>query len=214
MSVRRAVFAASAAAAAGALLIGSGATYAAWSDSAESETTKIKAGSLTAAIDQQGPTNVKTGDNPSIVVSPGSNGIVPGVQAQRWTYTVTNSAESATAAAGTLDLAGTASNVDDYTAIRPYLRASATVDGTKKNIPNSAFTAAGFTHSVDLSKKLAPGDSATVTVDLSMPATAANSSGKKVNVASELLNRRSPGSGIQPVFTMKNSAQLTQAGKP
>ena len=91
MSLRRAVFAAAAAAAAGALLIGGGATYAAWSDSTESETTKVRAGTLEAEIAQSGPTSASTGSNPNIVVPAGSKGIIPGVQAQRWTYTVSNS---------------------------------------------------------------------------------------------------------------------------
>lgn len=214
MSFRRAVFAAAAAAAAGALLIGGGATYAAWSASTESETTKVRAGTLEAEIAQSGPTSVSTGSNPNIVVPAGSKGIIPGVQAQRWTYTVSNSTESATAAVGTLDIAGTPSSADDYAAVRTYLRASATVNGTKKDIPSSAFTTSGFTHKVDLGKTLKPGGTATVTLNLSMPATATNSAGKKVDVAVELLNRRSASLDVQSIFTMRNSLQLKQAGKP
>src|SRR5699024_10652272 len=106
MSLRRAVFAAAAAAAAGALLIGGGATYAEWSDSAESESSTVTAGTLTAGIAQSGPANVSTGSNPNIVVPTGSKGIIPGVQAQRWTYTVTNSTKSATSAVGTVEVVG------------------------------------------------------------------------------------------------------------
>ncbi|WP_167854340.1 SipW-dependent-type signal peptide-containing protein [Brevibacterium sp. S111] len=214
MSLRRAVFAAAVSAAAGALLIGGGVTYAAWSDSAESESTTVQAGTLTATIAQKGPTNESTGSNPSIVVTSGSNGIIPGAQAQRWTYTVTNSANSATAATGTLDIAGTPSSTDDYAVMRPYLRASTTINGTKKNIPDSAFSSSGFSYSVDLGKTLKPGDSLDIILDLSMPATATNSAGKKVDVAVELLNRRSANLDVQSIFTMKNSAQLKQAGKP
>ena len=205
MSLRRAVFAGAAAAAAGALLIGGGATYAAWSDSAESESSTVTAGTLTAGIVQNGPTNVST---------TGSKGLIPGVQAQRWTYTVTNSAKSATAAVGTVDIVGSPSNDNDYAAMRPYLRASTTVDGTKKDIPNSAFTSSGFSHKIDLGKTLKPGDAATVPLDLSIPATATNSAGKKVDLAVELLNRRSANLDVQSIFTMRNSLQLKQAGKP
>ena len=214
MSFRRAVFAAAAAAAAGALLIGGGATYAAWSDSAESESSTVTAGTLTAGIAQNGPTNVSTGSNPNIIVPTGSKGLIPGVQAQRWTYTVTNSAKSATAAVGALDIVGSPSNADDYAAMRTYLRASATIDGTKKDIPNSAFSSSGFSHKIDLGKTLKPGDAATVTLDLSIPATATNSAGKKVDLAVELLNRRSANLDVQSIFTMRNSLQLKQAGKP
>jgi alternate signal-mediated exported protein len=214
MSLRRAVFAAAAAAAAGALLIGGGATYAAWSDSAESESSTVTAGTLTAGIAQSGPANVSTGSNPNIVVPTGSKGIIPGVQAQRWTYTVTNSTKSATSAVGTVEVVGLPSNADDYAAMRSYLRASATVDGTKKDIPSSAFTSSGFSHKIDLGKTLKPGGTATLTLDLSMPATATNSAGKKVDVAVELLNRRSASLDVQSIFTMKNSLQLKQAGKP
>lgn len=214
MSLRRAVFAAAAAAAAGAMLIGGGATYAAWSDSAESESSTITAGTLTASIAQNGPTSVSTGSKPNIVVPAGSKGIIPGVQAQRWTYTVTNSTKSATAAVGTLDIAGTPSSADDYAAVRSYLRASASIDGTKTDIPSSAFTSSGFSHKVDLGKTLKPGGTATVTLDLSMPASATNSAGKTVDVAVELLNRRSASLDVQSIFTMRNSLQLKQAGKP
>ncbi|UZD62180.1 SipW-dependent-type signal peptide-containing protein [Brevibacterium sp. JSBI002] len=214
MSLRRAVFAAAAAAAAGALLIGGGATYAAWSDSAESETAKISAGSLEADISQSGPSDVSYGTNPSIYPSSGSKGIIPGVQAQRWTYTITNSTKSATAAVGTVDIVGSPSNDDDYAAMRSYLRASATIDGTKKVIPSSAFGSSGFSHKIDLGKTLKPGGTATFTLDLSMPATSTNSAGKKVDVAVELLNRRSASLDVQSIFTMRNSLQLKQAGKP
>ncbi|WP_423058394.1 SipW-dependent-type signal peptide-containing protein [Brevibacterium linens] len=214
MSLRRAVFAAAAAAAAGALLIGGGATYAAWSDSAESETTKVTAGTLEADITQSGPTDVSIGTNPSIYPTSGSKGIIPGVQSQRWTYTVTNSNESATSATGTLDITGSPSNADDYAAMRPYLRASTSIDGTKKDISTSSFTSTGFSHSVDLGKILKPNGSVKVTLELSMPATATNSAGKKVDVAVELLNRRSANLQVQSVFTMKNSVQLKQSDKP
>ncbi|MGO2863618.1 MAG: SipW-dependent-type signal peptide-containing protein, partial [Brevibacterium sp.] len=58
MSARRAVFAAAAAAVAGALLLGGNVTYAAWSDSANSETTTITAGTLEAEIKLTGPSSV------------------------------------------------------------------------------------------------------------------------------------------------------------
>ena len=67
---------------------------------------------------------------------------------------------------------------------------------------------------MDLGKTLKPGDSLDIILDLSMPATATNSAGKKVDVAVELLNRRSANLDVQSIFTMKNSAQLKQAGKP
>ena len=214
MSLRRAVLAAAAAAAAGALLIGGGATYAAWSDSTQPESTKITAGDLTAGITQKGPSDFKIGEDPSIVVAPGSRGIIPGAQAQRWTYTVVNSTKSATAATGAIDIAGTPSDVDDYEAVRHYLRASATIDGTTKDVPITAFGKSGFSHSVDLGKKLSPGESATVTLDLSIPATAADPAGKTVDGAAELLNRRSANLQTQNVFEMENSFRLKQAGTP
>lgn len=213
MSLRRAVFAAAAAAAAGVLLIGGGATYAAWSDSAESESSTITAGTLTASIKLEGQSNLKTGTNPSIVPTSGSKGIIPGVQAQRWTYTVTNSAKSAAAATVVLEISGAPANSDAYAAMRPYLRASTTVEGTKKDVPNSAFGSTGFSHSVDVGKTLSPNSSVTIMLDLSIPATVTDSSGNKVDVARELLNRRSATLDFQPVFTMKNSALLRQAGK-
>lgn len=211
MSLRRAVFAAAGAAAAGALLISGGATYAAWSDSAESESTTITAGDLKAEISQSVPTDVPVGTNPSIYPSSGSKGIIPGVQAQRWAYTITNTEESAVPATGTLDITGSPSNADDYAAMRPYLRASTTIDGTKNDIPTSAFTSGGFSHSVVLGKKLRPGDSVKITLDLSMPATVTDSASKKVDVAMELINRRSANLDVQSIFTMKNSVRLKQA---
>jgi alternate signal-mediated exported protein len=211
MSLRRAVLSAAAAAAAGVLLIGGGATYAAWSDSTESESTTITAGDLKADISQVGPSDVTYGSNPSIYPSKDSKGIIPGVQSQQWTYTVTNTKESAVPATGTLEITGSPSNADDYTAMRPYLRASTTIDGTKKDIPTSAFTSGGFSHSVDLGKTLKPSDSVKITLDLSMPATVTDGTGKKIDVAVELINRRSANLDVQSIFTMKNLVRLKQA---
>lgn len=213
MSLRRAVFAAAAAAAAGVLLIGGGATYAAWSDSTESESTTITAGDLKAEISQVGPSDVTYGSNPSIYPSKDSQGIIPGVQAQRWSYTVTNLADSATSATSSLEIKGSIAKdaASDYAAIRPYLRAATKVGNKNETaIPNEKFDVSGFTHSVDLDTTLAPGESVKVQLTVSMPATV-TSQGQTVDVAREVISRRSTNTSVQSVFTMTNSAHLVQA---
>lgn len=213
MSLRRAVLSAAAAAAAGALLIGGGATYAAWSDSTESESTTITAGDLKAEISQVGPSDVTYGSNPSIYPSKDSQGIIPGVQAQRWSYTVTNLADSATSATSSLEIKGSIAKdaASDYAAIRPYLRATTKVGSQNAmTIPSNKFGDSGFTHSVDLNTTLAPGESVKVELTLSMPATV-TSQGQTVDVARELISRRSANTNVKSVFTMTNSARLVQA---
>lgn len=213
MPVRRAILVAVAAATAGALLLGGNATYAAWSDSDSSERTTITAGDLRAEIAQTGPSAVKTGTSPGIYPTNGSRGIIPGIQAQRWTYTVTNSSDSDVAAGGTLEIKGSISSAADYAAILPYLRASATVAGNARTIPNSAFTSTGFSHTIALGEPLKPGKTVNVELTISMPATITNSQGKTVDVAVELLKYRSANTSTHQVFTMKNSAKLKQAGR-
>lgn len=213
MSARRAVLTAVVAATAGALLLGGNATYAAWSDSQRSGQSTITAGDLKANnITQIGPTAVKTGTSAGIYPATGSEGIIPGIQAQRWTYTVTNSPDSAVSADGTLEIAGAVSDSTDYTAIRPYLRASTTIGNTTTDIPNSAFTADGFHYEVDLDTTLQPGESVTVDLTISMPASIEISQGENVDVAVELLKHRSANTSAHGIFTMKTSAQLTQVG--
>lgn len=216
MSARRAVFAAAAAATAGALLLGGNATYAAWSDSAKSEKTTITAGTLAAEITQSDPASVAMGEGASAGIFPGDNskGIIPGAQGQRWTYTVTNSSKSAVTANVALKINGSVSNVTDYAAIRPYLKATTKVGATTTEIPSSAFTASGFQHTVKLGDKLAPGKKATIELTLSMPATVTNSQGQKVDVAVELIKHRSATTDAQKIFTMENSASLSQVGQP
>lgn len=216
MSSRRAVLAAVAAAAASALLLGGNATYAAWSDSKSSQKTTITAGTLKAEIDQAGPTPVTMGEGASTGIYPtkGSKGIIPGVQGQRWTYTVTNSSKSAVAANGVLKINGSVSNAADYTAVRPYLKATAKSGDKTTELPSSAFTAAGLQHTVKLSDKLAPGKKATIELTISMPATVTNSQGQKVDVAVELLKHRSANTDAQKIFTMENSVSLAQDGQP
>lgn len=212
MSARRAVLTAVVAATAGALLLGGNATYAAWSDSQRSGQSTITAGDLKVDISQTGPTAVDDGTNTSIYPVTGSRGIIPGEQSQRWTYTVTNSSASAVSADGTLEIAGAVSDPIDYTAVRPYLRASTTIGNTTTDIPNSAFTADGFQYEVDLDTKLQPSKSVTIDLTISMPATITNSQGQNVDVAVELLKHRSANTSTHGIFTMENSANLTQAG--
>ena len=51
-------------------------------------------------------TSVQTGTTSGVYRSGNSQGIIPGMQAQRWTYTVSNSTDSAVDAEATLRLRG------------------------------------------------------------------------------------------------------------
>lgn len=214
MTSRSAVLTAVAAIAASVVLLGGGVTYAAWSDSASSDTTIVTAGDLTAEITQSGPTSVQRGSTNGVYPSGNSQGIIPGLQAQRWTYTVTNSSDSTVDAEATLRLRGGVRSADDYAAARGYLRGEVTVEGRSSPVPSSSFGSGGLTHDVDLGTRLAPGQSIPVTLTVSMPATVADSQGRTVDVAVALQNRRSASTSAHPLFTMTNTLLLEQSATP
>lgn len=211
MTSRSAVLTAVAAAGVAVVLLGGTATYAAWSETVSSDTTSITAGELTAEIAQSGPTSVQTGTTSGVYRSGNSQGIIPGMQAQRWTYTVSNSTDSAVDAEATLRLRGGVRNADDYAAARGYLRGEVSVEGRVSTVPPSSFGSGGLSHDVDLGTQLAPGESVSVTLTVSMPATVTDSQGRTVDVAVTLQNRRSASASSHPLFTMTNTLLLEQA---
>lgn len=214
MTARISLVAATAAAGLVAVLVGGSATYAAWTATAEGGTATIIAGDLQAEITQSGPTTVRTGSSAGVYPVADSQGIIPGVQAQQWTYSLANVHESATGADATLRLRGDVRDVSDYTAIRPYLRGTVEVEGRELGLPESAFGPAGLDHDVDLGVSLAPGESVSVVLTLSMPASVTDPNGRTIDVAVATQNHRSASTAHQPIFTMTNSVLLHQAAAP
>lgn len=191
-------------------LIGGPSTQAHWTGTAGSGTTRIQAGTLTGSINQAGPTtfSVGTGSNVYVTQPQTAAGIIPGVQGQSWTYTLTNSSASATPAAAALQLKSS-SVTGDYAALRPYLQATVTVDGAGTTaVPAAAFTAAGLTHTVDLPGTLRPGQSRTVTLRILVPMT--DTAGTDIPQALRA-TRSTSASAPAAVFTMTNALALTQA---
>jgi hypothetical protein len=207
--LRNAVVAAVAAAVLGALLLGTPGSFAKLTSTASGTPLVITSGTVTATV--SGPTTgkVTTGTAPSgVVVDAGSAGIIPGIQDQTLTYTVTNSSSSASPAAITSIriVSSGILNSSEWTDIQPYLGVSVAVNGgTAVTIPSSAITSSGIDATVSSSANLQPGSSGTVVVEFTIPATA---SAGTIDLLRTLQPDRSSGLtiasivGVAPVFTL------------
>lgn len=198
------------AAAAVVTLIGGPATQASWTDTANSGTTRIQAGTLTGTIGQSGPASfpVGTGSNVHVAQPQTAAGIIPGVQGQSWTYTLTNSPASDAPATAALRLKSS-SVTGDYAALRPYLRATVAIDGAEPTaVPAAAFTPAGLAHTVALPGTLRPGQNRTVSLRVLVPMTDADGT----DIPQALRATRSMSAGTPATaFTMTNTLELAQA---
>lgn len=215
MPLSKALLTAGAAAALAALLLGGTATYASWSDSTDSgTTTTIAAGELTAEITQTGPKSVQYGTEATgIYPTAGSEGIIPGIQDQRWTYTLTNTSDSSVAAEATLRLRGEPVTHAGYSNFLGSLHGVVIVDSHEIDIPASAFTEVGLSYDVDLGIRLNPGESSTVEFSLRVPQIGwSRSWGITRDLAEGLQNTRSQSVAALPFFAMTNRVFLEQAG--
>lgn len=215
MSFRNGLMAAGAALTGAALLLGGTSTFASWTDSTSSGTTTISAGTLSAGISQEGPVVVEVGE-PSPGVFPGaeSQGIIPGVQGQQWSYALANSGDSDVIADASLLLRGSPN--DDYWAFLPYLRATVQVEGQEDpiEVPTESFTESGFAFDLDLGTRLQPGETVGATLTIYMPATVNSANGGTADVGFALRDLRSADRAAHPVITLENSVYLRQAGDP
>lgn len=215
MSTRKGLTLAGVAVVAATLLLGGASTYASWTDTASSEATTITAGGLTAVIGQDGPDLVEIGESgPGVYPEGGSEGLIPGVQGQQWSYTLGNDAGSDVVADAVLLLRGSPYEANEYAALHPYLRATVQVEGQDPiDVPTESFTATGFAFDLDLGTRLQPGETVGATLTVYMPATIETADGT-TDVGFALRDLRSADTAAHPVLTMENSVYLRQAGDP
>lgn len=159
----------------GFLLIGGAGTYALWSDTQAGTPVVIQTGNLSATISAAVTGTTAMAAAPAgVVVRAGSTGMVPGVQAETLTYTVTNTGTAGVPAKlsfvthGHRDAAATTA----WAAIQPHLTVTVSATGTGAvALPTSGVTTtdaalATFTSAVIIQ----PGASANIVFTFSLPA--------------------------------------------
>jgi hypothetical protein len=208
---RNALVAAVGAAVFGALLLGMPGSFAQWTATASGTPLVITTGTISSSV--TGPTigTATTGTTPSgVVVASGSAGIIPGIQTQTLTYTVTNSAASASPAAiSSIHLVS--SSIIDATRwadIHPYLVVSVVVNGgAAVTLDDSAITAEGIDGSVAANTNLQVGESVSVVVQFSIPATASSGT---IDLLRTLEPDRSSGLSLAAIIDLAPEFTLTQ----
>ncbi len=207
-SPRNAVFAALATTVLGVLLIGAPGSFAKLSASAAGTPLVIKSGTISASVTGPTTATVATGTAPSgVVLGPTTSGIVPGVRDQTLTYTVKNSATSASSAAlsSVQVLSSSIASTSAWTQLQPYLVVSVAVNGgTAVTLPSSAITSTGISATLTTSTNIQPGSTASVVITFDLPATA---SGGTIDLARTLQPINSIASIVvlAPVFTLTQS---------
>jgi len=166
--------------AAGALLVGmlvinAPGTYALWNDTQAGTAVTIKTGNLSATISAPVVGTAPQAAAPAgVVVRAGSKGMVPGVQAETLTYTVTNTGSDRVPAKvsfvvhGHRDAAATAA----WTAIQPRLTVSMSVTGSgSQALPTAGITATDAPlANVTSAVVIQPGATANIVFTFSLPA--------------------------------------------
>jgi hypothetical protein len=170
---RRAVVALVATAAVGVLLIGGIPAYAYLTDAKTGTALPITAGNLTATASAPTVGTTSIGSVTAggrYVVRAGTPGMVPGVQAQTLTYTVTNTGSARAPASAAVRVLSTAiTDSAAWTAIQPYLAVTAKIgSGTATPVTTSA---AGIDATVTSTTAIQPQASTTVVLSFSIPAT-------------------------------------------
>jgi hypothetical protein len=208
-----AAVAAVAAAVFGVLLLGSPGSFAKLTASATGSSLAITSGTISASV--TGPTTgtVTTAAAPAgVVVAAGSVGIIPGIQAQTLTYSITNSSSSASPAAiSSIHVVGTSIlDTTRWADIQPYLAVTVAVNGgTPIALPASTITSAGIDATVSTSGNVQPGTTVPVVISFSIPATASSGT---IDLLRTLQADRSSGLaiasiiGVAPVFTLTQSS--------
>jgi alternate signal-mediated exported protein len=206
-SSRRAVIALIAVAAAGVLLIGGIPAYAYFNATATGSGLAINSGNLTATVSAPttGTTSIGTVPAGRYVVRAGTPGMVPGVQAQTLTYTVTNTGSARSPASASVRVRSTAiTDSAAWSAIQPYLTVTAKIgSGAATAVATSA---AGVDGTVTSTSAIQPVGTSTITVTFSIPATSGGV---------DLLTALQPYSGtgglaIRSIVTIQPIVTLTQ----
>jgi hypothetical protein len=207
--LKHAAVAAVAAAVLGVLLLGSPGTFASLSATKTGSSLVITSGTITASI--TGPTTgtVSTGAAPAgVVVDAGSVGIIPGIQAQTLTYSVTNSSSSASPAAiSSIHIVST--SIIDATRwghIQPYLAITVAINGGTPVAVTSGITAAGIDATVSTNGNVQPGATVPVVISFAIPATSGT-----VDLLRQLQPDRSSGLAIASIISLAPALTLTQS---
>ena len=188
------------------LLLGAPGSLAYLTDSAPGQATVIQSGSLsltvaspTAAVDEV------YGTAPAgVVVRPGSTGIIPGVQRQSYTYTITNTGSARATARLSAVLALSAAQEPRYTAVQSAMQVSVSIDGQPEVVvvaPTAMPTGTGSVAVPQQTILFAPNVAHTVTVRVSIPAGSA---------AASLYGSRSAAVNAAALFTFTPTFTLTQ----
>lgn len=209
--LKTAVVAATAAAVLGVLLIGTPGSFASLSATASGSPLVITSGTITATV--SGPTVgiVATGTAPAgVVVDTGSQGIIPGIQDETLTYSVTNNSSSASPAAiSSIEVVSSGLvNSSAWADIEPYLSATVKLNGGAATpLPAGAFNATGIDGTVASSVNLQPGATVPVVVEFSIPATASSGT---IDLLRTLQADRSSSVSIASIITVAPVITLTQ----
>ena len=206
--LKLAAVAAVAAAVLGALLLGSPGTFASLSATKTGSSLVITSGTITASI--TGPTTgtVTTGSAPAgVVVDTGSVGIIPGIQAQTLTYSVTNSSSSASPAAISSVHLVSSSIVDAtrWAHIQPYLAITVAINGGTPVAVTSGITATGIDATVSTNGNVQPGTTVPVVISFTIPATSGT-----IDLLRQLQPDRSSGLAIASIISLAPALTLTQ----
>jgi hypothetical protein len=206
-----AVVAAVAAAVLGVLLLGTPGSFAKLSTTVSGTPLVITSGTVSASV--TGPTvgSVSTGTAPAgVVVNTGSAGLIPGIQDETLTYSVSNSSASATPAAITSIrvLSSSIANAPAWADIQPYLSVTVAVNGTTAvALPSTAITSSGIDGTVTSSANLQPGTTVPVTVEFTIPGTA---SAGTIDLLRTLQADRSSGLTVASIINVAPVFTLTQ----
>jgi hypothetical protein len=207
--LKHAAVAAVAAAVLGVLLLGSPGSFASLSATKTGSSLVITSGTITASV--SGPTTgtVSTGTAPAgVVVDAGSVGIIPGIQAQTLTYSVTNSSSSASPAAisSVRVLSTGITDATRWAHIQPYLAVTVAVNGgAAVAVPSSAITSTGIDATLSFTTNVQPGTTVPVVISFTIPA----SSGT-IDLLRQLQPDRSTTLAIASIISLAPVFTLTQ----
>jgi hypothetical protein len=204
---RRAATVAITAAVLGVLLIGGVPTLASFAATSTGTALSITSGSLSGTVSAPVVGTAAIAAAPTrVIVRPGTPGMVPGVQSQTLTYTVTNTGSARAPAAASVRVLSTA--VTDSAAwggIQPYLQVTAQI-GSAAAVPVTA-TASGIDVTVTSTAAIQPGASVPVVLTFTLPAT---SGGIDLYTALLPYAGTSSGLGIRSILTLQPQVTLTQ----
>jgi len=204
---RRAVVAAIATAAVGVLLIGGIPAYAYFRGTATGAAASISSGGLSATISAPTSGTSSIGTAPTrVVVRAGTPGMVPGVQAQTLSYTITNTGTARSPASASVRVVSAAVvDTTTWAGIQPYLQVTATIGaGAATAVATSS---AGIDGTVTSTAAIQPGASVQVVLTFTLPA---SSGSTDLLVALLPYAGTSSGVGIRSILTLQPQVTLTQ----